>query len=171
MGQVARRTNEDMITRIIAVGRIRERYWQDALADYERRIRPYARLEVVEVPEARVPEGGSAAQEQRSLDQEAESILRRMNGHEGPVIVLDRRGRSLDSLELAAWLEEQLMEGQKETQWVIGGPRGLAGAVLKRADLVLSISRMTFPHQMMRLILLEQLYRGFRIMHHEPYHK
>ena len=171
MVQVARRLSEDMIIRIIAVGRIRERYWQDALADYERRIRPYARLEVVEVPEAHIPEGASSAQKQRSLDQEAESILGRMRGHVGPVIVLDRRGRALDSVELAAWLEDQFMEGQKETHWVIGGSRGLAGAVLEGADLVLSISRMTFPHQMMRLILLEQLYRGFRIMHHEPYHK
>jgi 23S rRNA (pseudouridine1915-N3)-methyltransferase len=160
-----------MIIRIIAVGKIRERYWQDALSDYERRLRPYARLEVAEVPEARIPEGASAAQERISLDQEAESILGRMKGHSGPVIVLDRQGRTLDSLELAAWLEVQLLEGQKETQWVIGGPRGLAGTVLKRADLILSISRMTFPHQMMRLILLEQIYRGFRIMHHEPYHK
>jgi 23S rRNA (pseudouridine1915-N3)-methyltransferase len=160
-----------MIIRIIAVGRIRERYWQDALADYERRLRPYSRLEVVEVPEARIPEGASAAQERISLDQEAESILGRMKGHTGPVIILDRRGQALDSLQLAAWLEANILEGQKETQWVIGGPRGLSSKLIERADLVLSFSLMTFPHQMMRLILLEQLYRAFRIMHHEPYHK
>lgn len=160
-----------MIIRIMAVGRIRERYWQDALADYERRLRPYARLEVVEVPEARISEGASAAQERISLDQEALSILGRMKGHTGPVIALERQGRALDSLELAAWLEARLLEGRKEAQWVIGGPLGLSSAVLERADLVLSFSRMTFPHQMMRLILLEQIYRAFRIMHHEPYHK
>lgn len=160
-----------MIIRIIAVGRLRESYWQDAVADYERRLRPYVRLEVAEVPEARLPENSSPAQERISLDREAKTILERLRGHTGPVIALDRQGRALDSLELAAWLEGQLLEGRKEIQWVIGGPHGLAGAVLDRADLVLSFSRMTFPHQMMRLILLEQIYRGFRIIHHEPYHK
>ncbi len=160
-----------MIIRIIAVGRLREGYWLDAVADYERRLRPYARLEVVEVPEARLPENPSPAQERRSLEQEAEAILERLKGHTGLVIVLDRQGKALDSLELAAWLEGQLLDGRKEAQWLIGGPHGLAPAVLKRADLVLSFSRMTFPHQMMRLILLEQIYRGFRIMRHEPYHK
>ena len=74
-------------------------------------------------------------------------------------------------MELAAWLEARLLEGRGETAWVIGGPLGLAQPVLQRADLVLSFSRMTFPHQMMRIILLEQIFRSFRIMHHEPYHK
>lgn len=160
-----------MIIRIIAVGRLRERYWQDAFSEYERRLRPYARLEVMEVPEARLPENPSTAEVKRSLEREAEAILERLKEHTGPIIVLDRQGRALDSLELAAWLRRQLLEGRKEAQWVVGGPHGLAQAVLQRADLILSFSRMTFPHQMMRLILLEQIYRGFRIMRHEPYHK
>ena len=80
-------------------------------------------------------------------------------------------GKSLDSPELAAWLNGKILEGRTEVAFVIGGPLGLAPNVLQRADLVLSFSRMTFPHQMMRIILLEQIYRGFRIMHHEPYHK
>jgi 23S rRNA (pseudouridine1915-N3)-methyltransferase len=80
-------------------------------------------------------------------------------------------GKALDSLELADWLREQILDGQKETAFVIGGPLGLAPDVLERADLVLSLSRMTFPHQMARLILLEQIYRAFRIMRGEPYHR
>jgi len=77
----------------------------------------------------------------------------------------------MDSQELARWLEAGILEGRNEIAWVIGGPLGLASSVLKRADLVLSLSSMTFPHQMARLMLMEQIYRSFRIIHHEPYHK
>ena len=160
-----------MIHRIVAVGKLREKHWQDAAFDYARRLRPYARMETVEVPEARIPDNASMADELKAMDQEASAILEKLKKHSGPVIVLDRQGRSLDSKELAAWLEARILEGRSETAWVIGGPLGLAPSVLQRADLVLSFSRMTFPHQMMRIILLEQIFRSFRVMHHEPYHK
>jgi 23S rRNA (pseudouridine1915-N3)-methyltransferase len=160
-----------MIIKIVAVGKLREKHWQDAVSDYVRRLRPYARLEMVEISEARIPERASPAEERRTLDQEASAILERLKDHDGPVIVLDRQGIAVDSLELSAWLETQALEGRNEMAWVIGGPLGLASSVLERADLILSFSRMTFPHQMMRPILLEQIYRSFRIMHHEPYHK
>ena len=160
-----------MIHKIVAVGKLREKHWQDAASDYTRRLRPYARMETVEVAEARIPENASPAEERKAMDQEAATILEKLKRHSGPVVVLDRQGRSLDSKELAAWLEARLLEGQGETAWVIGGPLGLAPPVLQRADLVLSFSRMTFPHQLMRIILLEQIFRSFRIMHHEPYHK
>ncbi len=165
-----------MILRIISVGRLRERYWQDALSDYARRLQPYARLDIIEIPEARIPESASAAEEEKAMAHEAEGILARLTRQkqqtlEGPVVVLDRKGKALDSLELADWLGEQLLKGPAEITWIIGGPLGLHPSVLKRADLVISFSRLTFPHQMMRIILLEQIYRSFRIMHHEPYHK
>lgn len=165
-----------MILRIVAVGRLRERYWQDALSDYVRRLQPYARLEIIDVPEARIHESASAAEEEKAMAQEAEGILARLKRQkqerqEGPVVALDRNGKALDSLELADWLGEQLLNGPAEIAWIIGGPLGLHPSILKRADLVLSFSRLTFPHQMMRIILLEQIYRSFRIMHHEPYHK
>jgi 23S rRNA (pseudouridine1915-N3)-methyltransferase len=158
---------------IITVGRLRERYWQDALSDYIRRLQPYARLEIIEIPESRIPESASAAEEEKAMAQEAEGILARLSRQkqDNPVVVLDRRGIALDSLELADWLGKQLLEGPAEIAWIIGGPLGLHPSILKRADLVLSFSRLTFPHQMMRLILLEQIYRSFRILHHEPYHK
>ncbi|MDM7913016.1 MAG: 23S rRNA (pseudouridine(1915)-N(3))-methyltransferase RlmH [Methanotrichaceae archaeon] len=160
-----------MMLRIIAVGRLRERYWQEAISDYVRRLRPYGRVEIVEVPEARIPDNASPAEEEKAMAQEAEGILARLKKQEGPVVVLDRKGKALDSLELAEWLGKQLLEGPSEITWIIGGPLGLDPSVLKRSDLVISFSRLTFPHQMMRLILLEQIYRSFRIIHREPYHK
>ena len=159
-----------MILRIIAVGRLREIYWQEAAADFTRRLRPYSRLEMVEVP-AHTKETATSAEEEKAMAEEGQAILEKLKRHSGPVIVLDRVGKSLDSPELAAWLNGKILEGRTEVAFVIGGPLGLAPGVLQRADLVLSFSRMTFPHQMMRIILLEQIYRGFRIMHHEPYHK
>jgi len=160
-----------MILKIVAVGKLREKHWLDAVSDYIRRLRPYGRLEVVEVSEARIPERASLAEERKALDQEASAILEKLKDHSGPVIVLDRLGIALDSVELSAWMQTQILDGKNEMAWVIGGPLGLGSTVLDRSDLILSFSRMTFPHQMMRPILLEQIYRSFRIMHHEPYHK
>jgi 23S rRNA (pseudouridine1915-N3)-methyltransferase len=160
-----------MIMKIIAVGRLRERYWQDAVADYSRRLQPYVRLETLEVGEARIPEKASINEEKNAIAKEGLAILEKLKDHNGLVIVLDKKGNAFDSLMLAAWLEKQLLAGRNGITWVIGGPLGLAPAVLEGADLVLSFSDMTFPHQMMRLILIEQIYRSFRIMHHEPYHK
>jgi 23S rRNA (pseudouridine1915-N3)-methyltransferase len=160
-----------MIIRIIAVGRLRERYWQDAAAEYARRIRPYARLESSEVGEARIRESASSAEEMKAMQEEGRAILERLKGHDGPVVALDRTGKSLDSIEIGEWLERMVLDGRKEAAFLIGGPLGLAPAVSERADFLLSFSRMTFPHQMMRVILLEQIYRGLRIMHHEPYHR
>jgi 23S rRNA (pseudouridine1915-N3)-methyltransferase len=107
----------------------------------------------------------------KAMQEEALAILYKLKRHCGPVIVLDRMGKDLDSPEMSAWLHKMILEGKSEAAFVIGGPLGLAPEVLERADLLLSFSKMTFPHQMMRVILLEQIYRSFRIMHGEPYHK
>jgi len=160
-----------MKIRIIAVGRLRERHWQDAAADYARRIRPYARLEVEEVAEARLKDGASPAEEKKAMQEEGRAILERLKGHEGVVVALDRQGRTLDSMQMAGWLEKMILEGRSDVVYVIGGPLGLAPEVLQRAECRLSFSKMTFPHQMMRVILLEQIYRGMRIMKKEPYHR
>jgi 23S rRNA (pseudouridine1915-N3)-methyltransferase len=105
------------------------------------------------------------------MHEEALAILDRLKQHTGPVIALDRKGRALDSPGLAAWMQKAILEGRTEVAFVIGGPLGLAPEATQRADFLLSFSMMTFPHQMMRIILLEQIYRSFRIMHSEPYHK
>jgi 23S rRNA (pseudouridine1915-N3)-methyltransferase len=160
-----------MILRIIAVGKLKEKHWQDGVADYARRLKPYARLEMVEIPEARIPERASPAEEEIAKAQEASAILERVHRASDLTIILDRQGRELDSLELSKLLEKQILEGRREINWIIGGPLGLAPSAMERADIVLSFSKMTFPHQMMRLILLEQIYRSFRIINGQPYHK
>ncbi len=160
-----------MIIRIIAVGRLRERHWQEAAADYSRRIRPYARLEIEEVSEARLKDEASQAEEKKAMQEEGRAILEKLKGHEGVVVALDRQGRTLDSMQMAGWLEKMILEGRSDVVYVIGGPLGLAPEVLQRAECRLSFSKMTFPHQMMRVILLEQIYRGMRIMKKEPYHR
>lgn len=160
-----------MILRIIAVGHLREKYWQDAAADFARRLRPYVRLVAEDVAEARIKDNASPAEERRAMQQEAVAISERLKKHRGPVVVLDRTGRALDSPGLAAWLNEAVLGGATEAAFIIGGPLGLAPQMIERADLLLSFSSMTFPHQMMRVILLEQIYRSYRIMHGQPYHK
>ena len=160
-----------MILRIIAVGKLKEIYWQKGVEEYANRLRPYIRLEIVEIPEARTPDGASRAEKEEVMEREAKAILERLNRTETLTVALDRKGKFLDSEELAKFLELQILEGHSEITWIIGGPLGLAPSVIERADLVLSFSKLTFPHQMMRLILLEQIYRSFRIMRHEPYHR
>ncbi|MCU0637313.1 MAG: 23S rRNA (pseudouridine(1915)-N(3))-methyltransferase RlmH [Methanothrix sp.] len=160
-----------MIICVIAVGRLRERYLQDAASDYARCIRPYARLEAEEVSESRLKDGASAAEESKAMQEEGRAIIERLKGHDGPVVALDRMGKSLDSVQIGEWMGEVVLEGVKELAFLIGGPLGLAPAVLQMADFSLSFSRMTFPHQMMRVVLLEQIYRGLRIMRHVPYHR
>lgn len=160
-----------MLFKIVAVGRLRERYWQEGSAEYLRRLSTYTRIEVVEVPESR-SECLGPADEARSMDQEGARILAKIRPRDDAIIVaLDGEGISMDSLGLAGWIESRILEGKKEITWIIGGPLGLAPAVLEMADLRLSFSKLTFPHQMMRLILLEQIYRSFRIIKGEPYHR
>ena len=142
-----------LILRFIAVGRLRERYWQEAAADFTRRLRPYAHLEMVEIS-AHTKETATPGEEKKAMAEEGQAILEKLKHHSGAVTVLDRVGKSFDSPELAAWLNEQILQGRTEVAFVIGGPLGLAPAVLQMADLVLSFSRMTFPHQMMLIILL-----------------
>ncbi len=160
-----------MIMRVIAVGKLKEKYWQKGIEEYAGRLRPYVRLDIVEVPEARAPDGASLAEKVGVMDHEAKTILERLDRRETLKIALDRKGESIGSEELAKLLEEKILDGCSEITWIIGGPLGLAPSVIEHADLIISLSKLTFPHQMARLILLEQIYRSFRIIHHEPYHK
>jgi 23S rRNA (pseudouridine1915-N3)-methyltransferase len=160
-----------MLQRIIAVGKLKEKYWQEAVADYVKRLKPYCRPIVAEVPDEKIPDSATSALEMNVMKKEAKYILEKLDKTESFVIALDRMGKSLESKELSTLLKEQIIKGQREITWIIGGPLGLDPCVIKRADLVLSFSKMTFPHQMMRLILLEQIYRSYRIIHNEPYHR
>lgn len=159
-----------MIMRIIAVGKLKEKYWKDGVDDYLQRLGPYARIEILEIPDAKMQGGASPAEEKMAIEKEGASILRRLEKAKSHVIALDRKGKSISSLGIAKLLEDQILNG-KDITWIIGGPLGLDNSVIERADLTLSFSDLTFPHQMIRMILIEQIYRAYKIISHEPYHK
>jgi 23S rRNA (pseudouridine1915-N3)-methyltransferase len=154
---------------VIVVGRLREAYLRTGIEDYARRLRRYVPLEVVEVREVSLPPGASAAEVEAAKAREGEEILGRIGG-DTLTVALDERGELFTSRQLAEWLARLTAGGASRAAFVIGGPRGLAPSVLERADLRLALSRLTFPHELCCLILLEQLYRAFKILRREPYH-
>lgn len=155
---------------ILTVGKLKEKYLRDGIAEYAKRLSRYGKLEIVETPDERTPDGASAAEEERIKGTEGERLMRHIQPG-AYVIALAIDGEMLDSVGLSKKLERLGVEGKSHIQFVIGGSLGLADTVLKRADFKLSFSKMTFPHQLMRLILLEQIYRSYRIMEGAPYHK
>ena len=154
----------------ITVGKIKETYYTDAVKEYSKRLSRYCKLEIIELPDEKTPDGASQAQETAIKNREGERILKAIR-EDAYVIALAIEGQAPDSLGLSPKLERLGIGGTSHVTFVIGGSLGLSSLVLKRADEKLSFSRMTFPHQLMRVILLEQLYRSFRIMKGEPYHK
>lgn len=155
---------------LITVGKIKEKYLEDAIAEYAKRLSRYCKLELVQVADEKTPDRASAAEEEQIKAKEGERILAHVK--DGAfVIALAIDGKELSSEELSAYLEHLAVTGTSHIQFIIGGSLGLSAQVLRRADYKLSFSRMTFPHQLMRVILLEQIYRGYRIMNGEPYHK
>ncbi len=155
---------------IIAIGKLKEKYWQDAVKEYSKRLGAYCKLNIVELKESPRPANPSKADEDAVKRAEGEEILGRINRSDY-VITLEIKGKSLDSLQLASKIEQLGIEGKSSIAFVIGGSLGLDKAVSDRADFKLSFSAMTFPHQMMRVILLEQIYRSFKIIRKETYHK
>ncbi|OLR56081.1 23S rRNA (pseudouridine(1915)-N(3))-methyltransferase RlmH [Hornefia porci] len=155
---------------VICIGRLKERYWREAVGEYSKRLGSYCGLRILELKEARLPAGAGSAEEEAVKTAEGEEILSRVN-KDMFVVSLEIRGRRMSSEALAEKLQSLALEGRSEIAFVIGGSLGLSEAVSRRADLKLSFSDMTFPHQMMRVILLEQIYRSFRIIRGEPYHK
>lgn len=154
----------------VAVGRLRETYFREAVAEYGKRLSRYCKLEIIELQDEKTPDGAGEALEQQIKDREGERILKVLR-EDAYVIALAIEGVMPDSVELSRKLERLAVGGRSHLMFVIGGSLGLSRAVLERADELLSFSAMTFPHQLMRVILLEQLYRSFRIRNHEPYHK
>lgn len=155
---------------IAAVGKIKESYWEAALAEYRKRLGRYCKLEILSVADEKTPDGASPALEAQIKEKEGERLLAKLRP-EAYVIALAIEGTMLDSVELARKIEKLCVEGRGQVVFVIGGSLGLSDAVLARANFLLSFSKMTFPHQMMRVILAEQIYRSYRIIHGEPYHK
>ena len=155
---------------LITVGKIKEKYFTDAIAEYTKRLSRYCRTEIVQVADEKTPDGAVLAVEKQVKDIEGERILRHV-AEDAFVVALEIRGEMLSSEELASFIERKQVSGTSHIQFIIGGSLGLSEAVLRRADYRLSFSRMTFPHQLMRVVLLEQIYRSFRIIAGEPYHK
>lgn len=155
---------------LVTVGKLKEKFYADAVSEYSKRLSRYCRLEIIQVPDEKTPDQAGQALERQIRDKEGERILSCIR--EGTyVIALAIEGKMPDSVELSGKIGGLGISGVSHIVFVIGGSLGLSESVLNRADDKLSFSRMTFPHQLMRVILLEQIYRGFRIMNGEPYHK
>ena len=154
----------------VVVGKIKEKYFTDAIKEYSKRLSRYCKLEIVELADEKTPDGASEAEEVAIREKEGERILKALKD-DAYVIALAIEGKMLDSVELSQKIDRLGVSGTSHIAFVIGGSLGLAPAAMKRADYALSFSRMTFPHQLMRVVLLEQLYRSYRILKNEPYHK
>lgn len=155
---------------LITVGKIKEKYLRDAIAEYSKRLSRYCKLEIVEVADEKTPDQASETVEENIRAKEGERILKYIKD-DMYVITLEIAGKMLSSEEFAGKIESLGVQGKSSIAFVIGGSIGLGKEVLRRSDYTLSFSKMTFPHQLMRVILLEQVYRGYRIINGEPYHK
>ena len=159
-----------MKLRIICVGRLKEKFYEDAVNEFKKRLSRYAETEIVELPDEKAPEKLSAAELEQVKLAEGRRILARLTESD-TVIALDIAGKQLSSTELAERLSSYMLGGKSRLAFIIGGSNGLSSEVLERAELRLSFSKMTFSHQIFRVMLLEQLYRAFKINAGEPYHK
>lgn len=155
---------------IIAVGKLKEKYFREAIDEYSKRLSKYCKLEIIEVSDEKAPDNYSKAEEEMVKIKEGQEILKHIKA-DTYVIALEIMGRMLSSEGLADFIDNLGIRGKSSIAFIIGGSLGLSQEVIKRADYHLSFSPMTFPHQLMRVILLEQIYRGFRIVKGEPYHK
>ena len=155
---------------IVCVGKIKEKFYREALSEYAKRLSRYCKFEVMEVADEQTPDKASLAEEEQIKEKEATRILAKLK-QDAYVCVLEITGNELSSVDFADWMERVTTHGKSQICFVIGGSLGLHESVLKRADFSISFSRMTYPHQLMRVILSEQIYRAFRIINNEPYHK
>ena len=159
-----------MKIKLICVGKLKEKYLSDGMNEYLKRLSAYAQVEVVEVNDEKIPDNASLAQEMLVKAKEGRRILDKVK-QDDYVILLDVSGNQIDSVELSKQVESCMINGKSTIDFVIGGSLGHGSKILERANYRLSFSKMTFPHQLMRLILVEQIYRAFKIMKNENYHK
>ena len=159
-----------MNIKVICIGKLKEKYWVDAVAEYSKRLTPYCSLEIVELKESRLKQNAGPAEEEEVKVNEGKEILEKISPSDY-VITLEINGKKLTSEKLAEKISDLAMSAKPDIDFIIGGSLGLSAEVSSRADYKLSFSDMTFPHQMMRVILLEQIYRSFKIQRGEPYHK
>jgi len=155
---------------LITVGKVKEKYFTMAIEEYSKRLSRYSKLEIIEVADEKTPENASLEEMRQIKAKEGERIGKAIRD-DMYVIALAIEGKQLNSLAFSERLSRLFVDGNSHLAFLIGGSLGLDERIVKRADYLLSFSNMTFPHQLMRVILLEQIYRAFRIMNHEPYHK
>lgn len=155
---------------LLTVGKIKEKYFTMAIDEYSKRLSRYVKLDIVEVADEKTPDGASEAEERAIREKEGKRILANLKD-DSYVITLEIEGKMLDSVELSKKIEQTGVSGKGHITFIIGGSLGLSDEVKNRADYKLSFSKMTFPHQLMRVVLLEQIYRSYRILGNEPYHK
>ena len=155
---------------ILAVGKLKEKYWKQAISEYEKRLSAYSKIEIIEVPDEKAPENMSDKEIEQVKEKEGQRLLAKIKP-QATVITLEIQGKMLSSEGLAEEMQRRMTQGQSDFVFVIGGSNGLHEDVLQRSNYALSFSKMTFPHQMMRVVLIEQIYRVFKIMRGEAYHK
>lgn len=159
-----------MKIKIIAVGKIKEQYLKDGISEYLQRLSSYAKVEIVEVNDSKVKDNPNESDINKVINEEGERILSKIKS--GDLVVnLDLNKKEFDSVEFSKFLNDKIVEGGASVTFVIGGSYGLSNQVKERANYSISLSKMTFLHQMTRLILLEQIYRSFKILNNETYHK
>lgn len=159
-----------MQIKIIAVGKLKEKYLVQGIKEYMKRLGGYTKIELIEVADEKAPENLSTAQMQQVKDKEGERILAKIK-EQDYVFALAIEGENPTSEAFAKQMAQLMVQGKSNFVFVIGGSLGLSTAVMKRSNAAISFGKMTYPHQLMRLILVEQIYRAFRINHGEPYHK
>lgn len=155
---------------LITVGKLKEKYFTMAVEEYSKRLSRYVKLNIIEVADEKTPDNASQAEEENIKRKEGERIIKSLKGDEY-IITLEIEGKMLNSVELSEKINQIGVSGKGHIAFIIGGSLGLCGDVRSMADFKLSFSKMTFPHQLMRVILLEQIYRSYRILGNEPYHK
>ena len=155
---------------IICIGNLKESYWRDAIAEYSKRLKAYCKLDIIELKESKLPANASISDEEQVKIAEGFEILGKIDKSEY-VISLEIGGKKLSSEKFSKKIDELNLSGKSNICFVIGGSFGLSKDVSARSNFKLSFSDMTFPHQMMRVVLLEQIYRAFKISRNEPYHK
>lgn len=160
-----------MLIKIIGVGKIKEKFYREAIAEYQKRMSSYNKVEIVEVADEKAPESLSEKEVDQVKNAEGERILAKIQD-DAFVVTLEINGKALDSIKFAKLIQDEMLDGfGRDMVFVIGGSNGLGANVLKRSNYRISFGKMTYPHQLMRVILMEQIYRAYRIINKEPYHK
>lgn len=159
-----------MKVKVIALGKLKEKYLKDGIAEYTKRLSRFTKLEMIELADEKTPDTASELEQQAILKKEGERVLSKIAEREF-VLVLAIEGKQFPSEQFSQVLEDATIRGFSDLTFVIGGSLGLSPEVKKRADILVSFGKLTLPHQLMRLVLMEQIYRAFMIQQGSPYHK